>query len=462
MFKKDRRTKSIDPRLRLNETDNDFFIRRILSRPDDEVRESAEATKGSHKRLAAAASLAKEYIENAAEVTNHPEERLNDIVDYLQDSVRVIWLTTTDESNAFVIFETLNDRGLELAISDLLKNYLFSQAKDRIDEIQAKWISMVSTLETASDDRVTTEFIRHYWSSHYGATRKQDLYAAIKKRIRTKKKAVDLAIDLERASQLYSAMLNTDHEIWKKFGPTARADMATMNNLGMVQIRPLVLAVLDNGMTLSESRKAFRSMVSWGVRFLIVGGLGGGTLERHYADGARTIRSKDVTTAAALQKQLAPVLPQDQEFQDAFAVARVAKANIARYYLSALEVSETEDSVADSIPNPNADAVNLEHVLPKSLSDVWRKDFGTDAHAAYFRRIGNLALMRSGENSASGNSGFGPKKKALEKSAFALTRMIGESGRWTPEEIEKRQKHLASLAVQTWPLNSSSRRTEKG
>ena len=85
------------------------------------------------------------YTERLCENTNAPEDRLNDLVDYLLNNVKVIWLTAASDANAFVIFETLNDRGLELATSDLLKNYIFSLAGDRLGEVQKHWIGMTST-----------------------------------------------------------------------------------------------------------------------------------------------------------------------------------------------------------------------------------------------------------------------------------------------------------------------------
>ena len=45
------------------------------------------------------------------------------------------------------MFETLNDRGLRISQADLVKNYLFGQSGNRIREAQAKWASMIRSLE---------------------------------------------------------------------------------------------------------------------------------------------------------------------------------------------------------------------------------------------------------------------------------------------------------------------------
>ena len=250
----------------------------------------------------------------------------------------------------------------------------------------------------------------------------------------------------------YISIISLDPEAWKKFGPTARGHMVAINNLGMVQIRPLILAVLDDGVEVGEARSTLKDMVSWGVRFLIVGGLGGGTLERYYSDAAQLVRAGKAKTAKSVSQALANVLPGDSVFQEAFGTARVSKANLARYYLQALELKKVGTPQPELVPNPNPDEVNREHVLPKKLSAGWTSVFSSEEHAAFYRRIGNLSLLTQEENSGSGSDPFSVKKVVLAKSSFALTKMIGQEATWTRIEIERRQTELAKLAVKTWPL----------
>ena len=72
-----------------------------------------------------------------------------------------------------LFFETLNDRGLELAKTDLLKNHLFSLSDDRLDEIQHLWVQMFSTIEAAEDEDLVLSYLRHFWSSKNGLTREK-------------------------------------------------------------------------------------------------------------------------------------------------------------------------------------------------------------------------------------------------------------------------------------------------
>jgi hypothetical protein len=152
----DLRTRELHPRLQLNDFDNDFFLKRVLSRPGSPDR-STPPLRDSHRRIAAAANIAAQHIAALAQASSRPRDRILDLFQFIQERAKVIWVAVPDHANAFVIFETLNDRGLDLAISDLLKNYLFLMAEDRLTEVQQSWTSMLGVLATGLPTTVLLE-----------------------------------------------------------------------------------------------------------------------------------------------------------------------------------------------------------------------------------------------------------------------------------------------------------------
>lgn len=129
----------------------------------------------------------------------------------------------------------------------------------------------------------------------------------------------------------------------------------------------------------------------------------------------------------------------------------MSKSALARYYLRALEKQHKGEANPELVPNPNQEEVNLEHVLPQSPGGNW-PSFSDDEAKTWYRRIGNLALMKADENSGAGSDPFSAKKPILKKSKFKLTAEIGKCSDWTISEIEARQERLAKLAVKTWDL----------
>ncbi len=255
-------------------------------------------------------------------------------------------------------------------------------------------------------------------------------------------------MNLESAARRYAAIISHAHEYWNDYGPGSRQHIETINLLRMVQVRPLLLAVLDK-FTVAEAKRALRLAVSWGVRFLIHGGLGGGVLEREYCDRAQEIHNGTIKTASQLARAMSTVAPSDSEFEAAFSSATVSQAYLARYYLRALEKRAGGENDPELIPNPNEEEVNLEHVLPIKPGKNWAQ-FDEETAKVFYRRIGNMVLIQKKLNSSLKSAPFSKKRSAFASSKFVLTSEVGNERKWDINAIESRQKRLAKLAVETW------------
>lgn len=182
------------PKLKLGQLDNTFFRKYIVDKKTDE-----KQIKDSHRRITTTKKLSTEQIEKLAKASNQDLNLLHEWIKFIEEKLKVVSIIVPGKANAFTIFETLNDRGIELAQVDLLKNYLYSKAAgDRLDEIQNLWIEMTSKIESAENENLILTYIRHYWSSQYGLTREKnrELYNGIKSNIRNSTQAVSFVDNL--------------------------------------------------------------------------------------------------------------------------------------------------------------------------------------------------------------------------------------------------------------------------
>lgn len=442
---KDRRSQEIIPNLKLNNNDNNFFYNRIIVHPPIQT----ETSRASHDRIVNAYRVAKRKIDAYVSTLNNPVNSLLDLCDFIDDHLKIILVRVPNHANAFTIFETLNDRGLELAISDLLKNYLLGQADNRLSEVQENWAKMYSLLESTENEDLVVTFLRQFWSSKYGLTRERDLYKKIKEKITSKQRAIDLSNELEAAAKIYVALIDTSNGFWSDYSYEAKNHMATLNLFRMTQLRALLLAIVAK-FNKKEVEKSLKFLVSVSVRFLIYGGLGGGALEVQFSDRAKDVSNGDIANTNELKAKLGRVVPSDTQFKEAFKTAAVSKQYLARYYLMTLEKMAKGEDNPELVPNADTSAVNLEHVLPKSLSEDWA--FSPDDHRAYLKRLGNLAIMSTRLNSDVGNSSFENKKPHFENSNFILTKEIAYNEVWTIDEIVARQERMSELALKTWKI----------
>jgi hypothetical protein len=444
------------PHLILNVDDDNYFQQLVVMRERTTTGElvppvAPDARRESHDRI----TESYEFLRNKVrDVARHHENRwsdeLIDWVEFVAHRARVIAVEVPNASDAFLIFETLNDRGLDLTIADLLKNYLFGVADRRLDYVRNNWVAALTTLEAAAEESIFVTFLRHYWSSQHGLVRERVLYKSIKQRIRTSQEAVDFSESLVQAAKHYDAILRWDSEYWIGFGTTTRANIETLSRFSLEQYRPLLLSAMQH-FTESELKRLLYSLVCWSVRGLVVGGIGGGKTERAYCDAAKKIRLGELRTASDVYTELSAIIPEDDQFVAAFQHARVTKPRLARYYLLALERLEANDREPVLIPNANEEEVNLEHVLPRNgRAEDW-PSFNEEQMKLSVNRLGNMVLLGATENRRLGNGPFADKRETLARVPLKLTKSVGLLEDWTPESIDTRQKQLAQKAKVAWP-----------
>lgn len=445
-----RETHDINPRLTLNVDDNDFFRNRVLYKIDTPERQKVTPSCQSHQRIEQAAQLAKKHIYDIT--SSHSETnktaRLNAWVKYVEQRAQVIILKVPDDLNAYVMFETLNDRGLKTSQSDLVKNYLFSQTEDRLAEAQQKWAKMIGALETLKEQDILITYLRHFLISNYGHTRERDVLERVKGNITGKSKTIDFLDSLASSASDYVAMLTPDSSKWNTYDASVRDYIRTMEKLEMIPMRPLVLSVISK-FPKAQIEKALQLFVSWSVRFLIAGGGRSGSVEESFAKTAVEISAGNINSVNKMAKQVTSVIPNDALFENAFSTVRVKRNELARYYLRSLELY-TKKQPKPACLRAEDFVYNLEHVLPETPTDKW-PSFDTTLVAAYSKRLGNMVLLKAITNSKIGNLPFSKKVPYFKNSTFLLTQEVGQESVWEPKSIEERQKQHAKKAVKIWP-----------
>ena len=104
-----------------------------------------------------------------------PEELSNDTLPYFADwlieNVYMVEITTYSDTDAYTIFETMNDRGLSLTPTEMLKGYLLSKITDINNRYNAgdTWQNKVSKLKEIGKDE-DADAIKTWLRSQYAET----------------------------------------------------------------------------------------------------------------------------------------------------------------------------------------------------------------------------------------------------------------------------------------------------
>lgn len=431
-------------RLRLNPFDNDFYYSNIISNTE------VESSSSSHQKMRCAKSF---FIHKLQEIKNRNPTNWQTIIAklhaFLGEKAHVVVVRAMSDQEAFTIFETLNDRGADLTIADLLKNYLFGTSETEIDYVQLKWIEAGTILNISENNRIFIDFLRHLWSSLYGKTRERDLYRRIKETIRDHGDAVRFSNEIHAGAELYQAIISSESDFWAGKSAQTLEHARALMILDLEQNRPLLLAMMQH-FSVAELDNSLRALVAWSIRGIIVGGIGGGQAEKIYCDAATAIRRGAIKDREGLLESLTRMVPHDSAFYNAIVYEKAPKTIIARYLLQIMERHLQGIKEPELVVNTDKEEINLEHILPKNATTTDWPNIPQEDVPVYANRLGNLTLLKKSENNRVGNRGWNIKKAALQKSSLKLNEKIKHETDWGKSEIEERSKRLGELAVTIW------------
>jgi len=98
--------------------------------------------------------------------------------------LRIIWVELSNEDEAYVVFETLNSRGKDLEVADLLKNLLLNKLRGSgntaADGPRESWMRMRLQFEESEVNIDVNRFILHWWLSNRAYVAQKKLFRAIK------------------------------------------------------------------------------------------------------------------------------------------------------------------------------------------------------------------------------------------------------------------------------------------
>jgi uncharacterized protein with ParB-like and HNH nuclease domain len=369
--------------------------------------------------------------------------------DYLVEIVRsvlrnfiIITTEVTDSSAAYNIFQTLNDRGLDLNVTDLLKTYLFEKVGESWRDAKEKWDAIREILSLAN----TNAFLRHYWLSTHEVVKEKDLLREIQSRIKTKADVFKFLEDLKGEAEVYEALLNPTIDYW--------GNKKIVEHLYELQIlttqMALPLLMAGNKLPEKEFINLLQSCIDFTFRYLTIAEAEHKVLEKLFSDIAIDIREGKIKNAEQMKKRLSREHIDDDTFKKLFTKKEIKVAKVAKYVLQKIDdyLSPDEEKYSDRI--------TLEHILPRNPDKEWMEYLlkNNIEKDELVNRIGNLTLLIGKVNKKAQNAFFTKKRDYFYKkmTKLKINESLKDIHSWTKEDIEKRQEGFAELAVKIWSI----------
>lgn len=453
----------------LNKKDQPVFYKQVqtFSQPQFDVN-ALKRVKSDSRLIKAKKVLSKKLYETFLYERTDVSDLYQFLI-YLAKKLQFIRIVVEDDYDAYLLFESLNSKGLDLSTADLVKNKLLSICKNDEAKRERTLSSWESIVERLSGSRFSTpvDFLRFYWLAFENEKpTKRDLYRVVKKRLQDPSFDVDQFMDRLSESVENFLYLTDIHRIWPsntiKNG-TKDQYIAELNTLRFAIHLPTFLYAMKSRDDSFLNVLSQRSL-SFLVRLLTVGGYAVSIADGVFTKALETLRQEGPTASDAEVLACFDVEEEkvgDLSFQKNFSNFISHDNQICRYLLARIH--------AHSVGNeqiPKNDEIHLEHVLPQD-SSIW-ESAGFDGLGKPLDElkysIGNMTLLNKSLNTAISNRMFSEKvdsyrkKTAADQSGttFPMTYEIydtfsGKGNVWTREVIENRAATWSSMVAAIWP-----------
>ncbi len=372
----------------------------------------------------------------------------NTIVGYL-DLVS-IKLEQDDSPNR--IFESLNNTGMRLSVSDLIRNYLFMNIRDESRQQEAYdklWFPMEQRLKDSGGDWLS-DFFWRYLMMDGSLPRQDETFEGIKKLpVNTSADETIRALTLFDTFSKYYCRLAEFNDSEPE-GPFLK-QIRRLNQWEVDVAYPFFMMALEHIRLGDIDEQQFIEVAGMVESFAVrrtVCWVPSNRLRRVFAQMSTHVDYHDFVNSAH-RYLVENEWPDDSQFADAFLHFRLyvlARLDRTRLILTSLETSFGHKETPAMGPS-----ITIEHIMPQTLSPQWRSSLGSDAdqvRTSWLDTVGNLTL--SGYNSDLGNRPFSEKRRLLADSNFALSKGLLDCEVWDAAAIEKRGKELAHKATAIW------------
>jgi DNA-binding ferritin-like protein (Dps family) len=419
-------------------------------------------------------------------IQDFDQERLSKLLESVY-KIRVIRIDIDGDEEAFNIFERTNARGMDLEVSDLLKNYLYQQ---QVPELDDKWSEILR-----NSDGTILKMLKYFFVSRKGYINKSELYPRLKVHCREVGGAVAFVEELRQFSTFYNIARKEENSIaiknyFDSIGCKAIASDAdkyqhihialqALRLFKVSQTYPVIFAAIASlirtgGANNKADSKILIRLLDAMEKYHFVNNAVcdrvGNEVEKLYASFCEKFcKTQDLEkTTNELISSLRKQLASEEEFSSRFCQITYSSDTVPLIAYTFDRLSNFNVAPGERVPifDPQTGVArynhNIEHFLPQKPDQETVIDSGT---RQALDSIGNLLAISFRANSSLGNL---PPNKKIQKLKGDLSKKVqnlhyvrefidkygDKAESWNEEAIIKRGLDMATEAYrQVWKIS---------
>lgn len=241
------------------ETSYPYFQREIQKYDPVKIIQTPKDIGFEETKIQEAYELIKLLIEKHLETLNvnqQSDSYRRIIIDKLKEirskilKLKLVYILLENETDAYLIFETLNARGKELNMSDLVKNLLLKNlphSYEGYDESQSLWQILVDkfgSLRDKKDKTILDQYLYHYWNATRDSITLKKLFPEIKKSLGDQPQECQIFLkDIVESSEYYLNILEPDTIISNANNYNLIQSLKNLHDIKVQIVYPLLLTL---------------------------------------------------------------------------------------------------------------------------------------------------------------------------------------------------------------------------
>lgn len=468
-----------------------FFKKHIQNNPSEEITDQLKVNKNSEEEKVKKAYLKfKSLITKEIETLSFEDkyEWLKSLIDNKLGKHFFVKIEIENENLAYEIFETVNAKGVDLSVADLIKNQIFKNVvgpDDRhLDSAKEKWNQILEILNGIEFS--LKDFLSYYWTSKYEYVSDKKLYSSIRNKYKTNKKSWENFLnDLKSNAEYLNIILNGSFEdIFMFFNNDRNEALKVYNSLRVLRstkVKTWIILYICLFRNLDSQDKKpnipFQLSNRWEIiqkftfLYFQILSLPGNWYFKLISDFCKKIEgsfdNKNVKNEIIeifnknLFSEFKTKMPTYSNFSEGFKTIEYKEDQksriIIRYILNELE----EKIGGNTSEGYNEEKVSIEHLLPRDPRE-WK--VSKKLIKPFVNKLGNLTIISKKINGELGNKIISEKIELIKEKGSTI-KLVNqflektESNEWefdkirtekNFESIEKRLDYLTQSAYEIW------------
>ncbi|MDC5400409.1 DUF262 domain-containing HNH endonuclease family protein [Acinetobacter baumannii] len=442
------------PRLTLRERDNVFFTKYVQSFDFDALLtiEPQMLDNESQKNIQANSHLLKDKLQTAF---HGDVEQLCRFGAFLVQRCFLVVVSTPSQESAFRVFSVLNNRGLDLLPSDIIKAEIIGKVTpERQDEFTEKW----EELEVRTGRNGFNDLFGHIRMIYAQVKAKRALLEEFKEHVMNQVSTPEYLIEkiLEPYAESY-LIAKSQAYMSMKHAEEINYLLRWLNRIDNSDWLPVAILFLAQQKDQPEYVLWFFTKLERLAAYLHICAKNVNQRIERYAEVLSSLHHPHSLDNPPLNIELT-----------AMEIAEMKNVlNGKIYELTARRrnyiILRLDSFLSDGAATYDPALLTIEHVLPQTVSEgsewatLWpniedRKD--------WIHRVANLVPLTQKRNSKAQNFDFDTKKNAYfggkrGVSSYILTTQVLKANEWSPAMVKQRQSDLLEILVDKWSLKSN-------